>query len=84
MAAENTASLFLMHKVETLPETRARFRQIDKELPHRHHDALEFASGEVILLTSILPGQRVTVLQLPAAPRNEAEAKDQERLAVTA
>jgi hypothetical protein len=33
-----------------------------------HHDALEFASGEIVLLTKLLRGQRATVLQLPAMP----------------
>lgn len=44
----------------------ARFRQIDKQVPHRHHDALEFADGTIVMLTHLMPGQRATVLQLPA------------------
>ena len=32
-----------------------------------HHDALEFPDGEIVLLTKLKPGQRATVLQLPAA-----------------
>ena len=61
----------------------ARFRQINLDKPHTHHDALEFPSGEIVLLTQLKTDQTATVLQLPAAPRTEAEAKAQERLPVT-
>jgi hypothetical protein len=44
----------------------ARFRQINMDQPFVHHDALEFANGKVVLLTRLHPGQRATVLQLPA------------------
>jgi len=43
----------------------ARFRQIDKDIPAIHHDALEFSDGQVVLLTRLCEGQRATVLQLP-------------------
>jgi hypothetical protein len=49
----------------------ARFRQINTEYPHRHHDALEFSNGAVVLVTDLVPGQRATVLQLPASPIEE-------------
>jgi len=42
----------------------AIFRQINKEVPSTHHDALEFPDGKIVLLT-FLEGQRATVLQLP-------------------
>ena len=44
----------------------ARFRQIDQNQKCVHHDALEFPDGKVVLLTRLRPGQRATVLQLPA------------------
>src|SRR5262249_8269766 len=44
----------------------AVFRQINKGNPNTHHDALEFANSEVVLLTTLAEGQQVTVLQLPA------------------
>jgi hypothetical protein len=44
----------------------ARFRQINMEDPNVHHDALEFPGGQVVLLTRLTPGQRATVLQMPA------------------
>lgn len=62
----------------------ARFRQINLDKPSTHHDALEFADGDVVLLTYIAEHQHATVLQLPAAPKSEAEAKAQERLLITA
>lgn len=55
-------------------EKVARFRQINLDTPHTHHDALEFADGCVVLLTQLCPGQRATVLQLPARPNTEQEA----------
>src|SRR5258706_6342920 len=33
---------------------------------YRHRDALEFPDGQVVLLTNLVPGQKATVLQLPA------------------
>jgi hypothetical protein len=44
----------------------ARFRQINLDNTCEHHDALEFPSGQLILLTRLCAGQRATVLQLPA------------------
>jgi hypothetical protein len=44
----------------------ARFRQIHMEDPNVHHDALEFPGGQTVLLTRLTPGQRATVLQMPA------------------
>jgi hypothetical protein len=49
----------------------ARFRQINTEKAHQHHDALEFSNGTIALLTDLVPGQRATVLQLPASPIEE-------------
>jgi hypothetical protein len=51
-------SRHLSHKV-------ASFRQIDTSKPNRHHDALEFPDGKIVLLTCLCKGQRATVLQLP-------------------
>jgi hypothetical protein len=62
----------------------ARLRQIQKEQPHVHHDALEFPSGQIVLLTCLYQGQQATVLQLPSAPRTEEEAEAQKRVSVVA
>jgi hypothetical protein len=48
-------------------ENTARFRRINPDRPHEHHDALEFPSGRIVLLTRLVAGQRATVLQLPVA-----------------
>ena len=45
----------------------AIFRQVNLNDPMRHHDALEFPDGQIILLTSLTQGQHAAVLQLPAA-----------------
>ncbi len=60
----------------------AVFRQIKKDEACAHHDALEFPDGQVVTLTSLEAGQKATVLQLPAAPKNETEAQEQKRLEV--
>jgi hypothetical protein len=44
----------------------ARFRHVNEGNPLLHHDALEFANGQVILLTDLRRGQSATVIQLPA------------------
>jgi hypothetical protein len=69
---------------KTFEHNTARFRQVNLEQPHTHHDALELPNGEVLLLHSLKVGQTATVLQLPAAPQTEQEAKAQERLEVVA
>ena len=60
--------------------TTAIFRQVNKNNPSMHHDALEFPDGQMVLLTSLLEGQQATVLQLPAQPVTAAEIKAQERV----
>jgi hypothetical protein len=67
-----------------LGEKVARFRQVKKEQPHVHHDALEFPDGQIVLLTCLCQDQKATVLQLPAAPRTAEEAEEQKRIAVVA
>jgi hypothetical protein len=54
----------------------ARFRQVNTEQPTMHHDALEFADGQVVLLTSLCANQTATVLQLPAEPRPRIAAEE--------
>jgi hypothetical protein len=50
----------------------ARFRQVNMDDPHVHHDGLEFPGGQIVMVTRLLPGQTATVLQLPASPRDSA------------
>jgi hypothetical protein len=58
----------------------AIFRQVNKELPRAHHDALEFPDGQTVLLTELCEGQAAVVLQLPAQPMTTAEAEAQKRV----
>jgi hypothetical protein len=46
-----------------------KFGAIDPDVPHRHHDAIEFPDGSHVLVTLLCEGQRATVLQLPAVGR---------------
>ena len=47
------------------------------DVPHRHHDAIEFPDGSHVLVTLLCEGQRVTVLQLPVVQRaRRAGAED--------
>jgi hypothetical protein len=55
----------------------ARFRQVNKDQQYMHHDALELPDGRIVLLTRLVVGQQASVLQLPAQPQTEAEAKEQ-------
>jgi hypothetical protein len=59
----------------------AIFRQINKERVAAHHDALEFADGQTVLLTFLCEGQQATVLQLPAEPKTVVETEAQQRAA---
>ena len=54
----------------------ARFRQVNMDDPHVHHDALEFPSGQIVKVTRLVAGQRATVLQLPASTRDHGGARE--------
>jgi hypothetical protein len=72
---------FFGWKVNTVNHMTAIFRQLNKDQPHTHHDALEFPDGQIVLLTEVFEGQEATVLQLPAQPATAAEAEAQKRVA---
>jgi hypothetical protein len=59
-----------------LREKVARFRQIDVDRPHTHHDALELPDGRYVMVTRLSRGQYATVLQLPAKPQTEKTTKE--------
>jgi hypothetical protein len=65
----------------TIGQSLAIFRQVNKDQPRAHHDALEFPDGRVVLVTMLCAGQEATVLQLPAQPTTAAEEKAQQRVA---
>lgn len=54
----------------------ARFRQVNMDDPHVHHDALEFPGGQIVMVTRLIPGQTATVLQLPASPHENKKSQE--------
>jgi hypothetical protein len=68
-------------KVESLAHATAIFRQVNKNEPRKHHDALEFPDGRIVPLTQLCEGQEATVLQLPAQPASAGEANAETRIA---
>jgi hypothetical protein len=58
-----------------IPDKVARFREINLQNPHDHHDALEFSGGQLVLVTRLCEGQTATVLQLPVDPEKAIEPK---------
>jgi hypothetical protein len=78
----STSTLF-GGNVRMVNHKTAVFRQVNKDNPRTHHDALEFPDGQVVLLTLVFEGQEATVLQLPAQPETatEVKVKVQERVA---
>jgi hypothetical protein len=71
MAFENDVQTEGMMLRKNIGARLARFRQINLNMPHQHHDALEFSNGAIVLVTNLVAGQRATVLQLPANPIEE-------------
>jgi len=55
-----------------------KFGAIDPDVPHRHHDAIEFPDGTNVLVTLLSEGQRVTVLQLPVTQQAAEHATSAE------
>ena len=72
---------FLAWRGRTTGHATAIFRQVRKNEPRAHHDALEFPDGQFVLLTELCEGQEATVLQLPAQPTTVAEEEAQKRAA---
>src|SRR5438552_16553421 len=67
-------------QTKTVNFRTAIFRQVNKDVPRVHHDALEFPDGTCVLLTDLCEGQEATVLQLPAQPKTPAEEAAQKRV----
>ncbi len=67
---ERGGLLFWRRKL--IEQRTAIFRQINQDEPSAHHDALEFPSGEIVLLTSLSEGQQARVLQLPVETKAAA------------
>jgi hypothetical protein len=60
----------LLWKRQRTVEKVAQFQWVNLGQPTVHHDALQFPSGQVVLVTRLVPGQIATVLQLPASEVN--------------
>src|SRR6266516_7571757 len=74
------ASGFLGLGTRRMAHQTAIFRQVNKDQPRVHHDALEFPDGETVLLTDVLEGQEAMVLQLPTQPKTPAEEVAERRV----
>ena len=65
-----------------------KFGAVDPDVPHRHHDAIEFPDGTNVLVTLLCEGQRATVLQLPVlqqgAPQRQPAAETSRPTSVSA
>jgi hypothetical protein len=71
---------FSSWRTKTVNFRTAIFRQVNKDQPRVHHDALEFPDGQTVLLTELVEGQEATVLQLPAQPKTPAEEAAERRV----
>jgi hypothetical protein len=71
----------LARRETVIKHKTAIFRVINKDWVAVHHDALEFADGQIVLLTLLAEGQQATVLQLPAGPRTAIESEAQQLIA---
>ena len=68
-------SAYFGYGYQRLPYKVARFREINKNQPNVHHDALELPDGQMVLVTKLREGQHATVLQLPAEAGSKADAQ---------
>ena len=75
---------FSSWRTKTVNFRTAIFRQVNKDMPRVHHDALEFPDGACVLLTELREGQEATVLQLPAQPKTPTEEAAQKRVTYVA
>jgi hypothetical protein len=71
------ANLFPWLRFGKLGAKLARFRQISLDRPNVHHDALEFANGIIAFVTTLRPGQRATVVQLPVRAQTRPQIQEQ-------
>jgi hypothetical protein len=72
----------LLCKRRRITATVAQFRQVNTLQPAVHHDALQFPSGQIVLVTRLCPGQLATVLQLPASEVSARRAAVEEERSV--
>ena len=56
----------------------AKFVQVNLDRPDTHHDALELPNGAVVMVSDLVPGQHVTVLQLPIRGDDKRHSVDEQ------
>ena len=71
---------FFKRELKPLDHKVARFRQVNLDNPHTHHDALEFPDGQMVMLTHLLVGQHASILQLPVQAKSPVAAETQVRV----
>jgi hypothetical protein len=72
----------LLWTTRRIVEKVAQFQRVNASQPEAHHDALQFPSGQIVLVTRLCPGQIATVLQLPASEVNAKLAPVEEERSV--
>ena len=69
-------------RFQTAAAQGGRFRQVDKDQPSIHHDALELPDGQIVKVTKLRAGQHATVLQMPVSPREITPAAEPHDVAI--
>jgi hypothetical protein len=72
----------LLRKRRKIVEKVAQFQRVRISRPEAHRDALQFPSGQIVLVTRLCPGQIATVLQLPASEVNAKLAPMEEERSI--
>jgi hypothetical protein len=67
---EYESESYLFWKRRRVAAKVAQFQQVNRSQPAAHRDALQFPSGQIVLVTQLCPGQIATVLQLPTSDVN--------------
>jgi hypothetical protein len=69
----------LLWTSQRIIEKVAQFQRVNTGQPEAPHDALQFPSGQIVLVTRLCPGQIATVLQLPAEINAKLAPVEEER-----
>jgi hypothetical protein len=72
----------LLWTTQRIVEKVAQFQRVNTSRSEAHHDALQFPSGQTVLVTRLCAGQIATVLQLPASEVNAKLAPVEEERSV--
>ncbi len=72
----------LLWKRQRIVEKVAQFQRVNASQRAAPRDALQFPSGQIVLVTRLCPGQIATVLQLPASAINAKPAPVKEERSI--